>query len=342
MSNIDDIVEDIAWLSQIWGYRWDFFECAKHENLNDFFISQQPKKHQTFFYQPISFSITHTDIEIITKSSEYAPEVPAKATKVYFEPDDTQEQKEVYVTNQKHFKLLSKRGDWVEVQGNIYEKARGFSNIYLERSYQSFWLPIHHTNIPKNYHLDFTWQEFDIGGDAWTVEQIDLVRQNLEQKDVVKYWRDFYEVRNILLAEPPEHAPDSSAYAKFIDDYQLCIKDRALLILSLVNQIRPDFLLNLIVRAKKYPDLGGITGQNFKGFLPTGETFLFLMGGRDAHQRHEMMDFLFTKSVLMQEGWVNLLSALPGEPLMSGVLGFHPEQIPVLLDLQANPELIKS
>ncbi|WP_299453933.1 hypothetical protein [uncultured Microscilla sp.] len=342
MSNITDIVEDIAWLSQIWSYRWDFFECAKHEKIDDFFISHQHKKQQDFFYQPISFSIAHTDTEIITKSSEYAPEVLAKATKVYAQPGDDAFEPVVYVTDQKHLRLISTQGDWVEVQGSIHEKARGFSNIYLERSYQSFWLPIDHTNIPKNYHLDFTWQEFETDSDAWTIEQIDLVRQNLEQKDTVKYWRDFYKARNILLAEPPQHTPNGSAYAKFIDDYQLCIKDRALLILSLVNQIRPDFLLNLIVRAKKYPDLGGVTGQNFKGFLPTGETFLFLMGGRDAHQRHEMMNFLFTKSILMQEGWVNLLSALPGEPLMSGVLGFHPEQIPVLLDLQTNPELINS
>ncbi|EAY25836.1 hypothetical protein [Microscilla marina] len=266
----------------------------------------------------------------------------AKATKVYAQPGDDAFEPVVYVTNQKQVKLVSIQGDWVEVQGSIYENARGFSNIYIERSYQSFWLPIHYTNIPPNYHLEFTWEDFDVESNLWDNEQKDLVKQNLETKDQVNYWKDFYKAKDVFRAKPPQHEPNSSVYAKFIDNYQLCIKDRALLILSLVNQIRPDFLLNLITKAKKYPDLGGVTGQNFKGFLPTGETFLFLMAGRDAYKRHEVMDFLFTKSVLMQEGWITLLNALPGEPLMSGVLGFHPEQITVLLELQRDTELIKT
>ena len=66
------------------------------------------------------------------------------------------------------------------------------------------------------------------------------------------------------------------------------------------------------------PEIGGTHGQNFRGFLPTGKTALFLLAGNDyEYMRHVLplfdADHIFSKKKIL---WLEELSA--GEPFFHG------------------------
>ncbi|NJL46813.1 MAG: hypothetical protein HC929_04025 [Leptolyngbyaceae cyanobacterium SM2_5_2] len=59
--------------------------------------------------------------------------------------------------------------------------------------------------------------------------------------------------------------------------------------LTLVPWIQPHFFDRLIQdalpEAGDYPQLGGLRGRQHRGFLPTGDTALFLLAGEDIEAR---------------------------------------------------------
>jgi hypothetical protein len=97
-----------------------------------------------------------------------------------------------------------------------------------------------------------------------------------------------------------------------------------LLLLALAPHVQPDLLDGALQSALQqrgeFPQLGGIRpdGHNFRGFLPTGETALFLLGDDDYQGRMEARElfgadhFFSSKKIL----WLEQLP--PGEPALSG------------------------
>ena len=66
------------------------------------------------------------------------------------------------------------------------------------------------------------------------------------------------------------------------------------------------------------PEIGGVHGQNFRGFLPTGKTAVFLLAGQDyEHQQRVLQlfdaDYLFSKKKIL---WIEELAS--GEPFFHG------------------------
>lgn len=71
-------------------------------------------------------------------------------------------------------------------------------------------------------------------------------------------------------------------------------------------------------RAGDFPQIGGSRGKSFRGFLPTGETALFLLAGKDAAKRVEL-HHLFSENHLFAKEHILWLEEVPeGEPRMSG------------------------
>jgi ATPase family associated with various cellular activities (AAA) len=100
--------------------------------------------------------------------------------------------------------------------------------------------------------------------------------------------------------------------------------EATLLLLAIAPHVQPDLLDGALQAAMRqtgeFPQLGGIRpdGHNFRGFLPTGETALFLLGNDDYHWRMEARrlfaaDHLFSRKKIL---WLEQLP--PGEPVLSG------------------------
>ena len=95
-----------------------------------------------------------------------------------------------------------------------------------------------------------------------------------------------------------------------------------LLLIALVHHVQPDLfdraIESMLRGAGDFPKLGGTRGKDFRGFMPTGETALFLLAGDDwrkrlAIQRLFWADHLFARKRIL---WLEEIA--PGEPAMSG------------------------
>jgi len=105
----------------------------------------------------------------------------------------------------------------------------------------------------------------------------------------------------------------------------------ALLLITIAPHLRPNMFDQIIQQkigdAVNFPSIGGVRGKNFRGFLPTGETALFLLAGDDMKRRFEVEE-LFNSISFYHQNQVLMLDEPPqGEPLMCGRLILEQEYI---------------
>src|SRR5687768_3023612 len=97
-----------------------------------------------------------------------------------------------------------------------------------------------------------------------------------------------------ILNDAPDLNDSDSRYAKFIRDNSFGVEDRFLLFMSMVAQLKPECLDIFLVQNKNinqiYTEFGGRRGKIFNGFLPTAETFLFVLAGTDLKKRFELLE----------------------------------------------------
>lgn len=120
---------------------------------------------------------------------------------------------------------------------------------------------------------------------------------------------------------PPQ---DDAPYSRFIHDHNLDHESQLLLLLALAPWLKPDFfdriLQQVLPGAGDYPQLGGLRGRQHRGFLPTGDTALFLLAGDDLEARLRWQALLWGEHPLVKKGIVYLEEPAEGEPPMSGRL----------------------
>lgn len=117
----------------------------------------------------------------------------------------------------------------------------------------------------------------------------------------------------------------------FARQYQLSAEEIILLWIALIPHIKSDLFDEAIQQILKdsndLPVLGGVRGKNFRGFIPTGETAIFLLAGENYQKRFQLQqlfesDHLFGKNRIL---WLEEVP--PGEPVMSGKLVLSQEYV---------------
>jgi AAA+ superfamily predicted ATPase len=108
----------------------------------------------------------------------------------------------------------------------------------------------------------------------------------------------------------------------FVGASKMNADEATLLLMNLVSHIQPDFFDTIIqgrmTGAGDFPKLGGVRGKNFRGFLPTGESALFLLAGEDLEKRLAVQQ-LFSPDHFLAKNRILWLEDVPaGEPVMSG------------------------
>jgi hypothetical protein len=113
-------------------------------------------------------------------------------------------------------------------------------------------------------------------------------------------------------------------YSCFLRTHELDTESQLLLLLALAPWVKPDLFDRLIQSvlpaAGDYPQLGGVRGRQHRGFLPTGDTALFLLAGDDLEARIQWQAQLWGDHLLVQKGVIYLEEAIDNEPPMSGRL----------------------
>ena len=122
----------------------------------------------------------------------------------------------------------------------------------------------------------------------------------------------------------PPRLPDDSLYGRFVRDVARDNDSQLLVLLALAPSVKPDFFDRILQRAMPnggdYPQLGGVRGKQHRGFLPTGDTALFLLAGEDLEARLRWQGLLCGDHPLVKAGVVYLDEPAEGDPPMSGRL----------------------
>ena len=88
------------------------------------------------------------------------------------------------------------------------------------------------------------------------------------------------------------------------------------------------------------PELGGVKGSHHRGFIPTGETILFLLAGTNLHERLKVMQFFNPGQPLAAQHILQIESVQEGEPLWSGKIIINSEILEKLLsDVPGQPQI---
>lgn len=123
---------------------------------------------------------------------------------------------------------------------------------------------------------------------------------------------------------PPTHNSHRSAFAAMLADCECTASERVIVMLAVAPWLCPFILDPLLVKSPEsqrgYTEFGGVAGVAHGGFLPTGETGVFLLGGTDLGMRRQAMALLSPASNLVRRGLIVLQSTACPEPQLSGIL----------------------
>lgn len=114
-----------------------------------------------------------------------------------------------------------------------------------------------------------------------------------------------------------------------------CTKEEYIvLLIALAPHIQPNFFDQIIQQklpqAGDFPQLGGVRGKQFRGFLPTGETALFILAGDDLEKKFKVQQ-IFSEDHFFAKKRILWLEDPPyGEPAMSGKIVMSPEYVDLL------------
>jgi AAA+ superfamily predicted ATPase len=127
--------------------------------------------------------------------------------------------------------------------------------------------------------------------------------------------------RNGTDTVPP---PDDSPFGRFVREFARDEDSRLLVLLALAPWMKPNFFDRLLQQvlpgASDHPEVGGVRGRQHRGFIPTGDTALFLLAGDDLCARARWQTLLSGDHPLVQKAIVYLEEPPDGDPPMSGRL----------------------
>jgi len=132
------------------------------------------------------------------------------------------------------------------------------------------------------------------------------------------------EYRDITEVLPPELVDQKEPYTELVKRFGLNFEQRLLLITALVPHLQPQLLDPFFVKNSTYDreftEFGGHKGKNHAGFLPTGETVLFLFSGDDLGRRLHYQHLFDNDQPVIRHRVLAFESTQAGEPPMSGLL----------------------
>lgn len=139
---------------------------------------------------------------------------------------------------------------------------------------------------------------------------------------------DFTSVFEVV---PPVHTDLDAPYVKFIHEYQMSIAERIILALAIAPHVKPELLDHFFEKnteyERGYTEFGGLKGSTHSGFLPTGETAMFLLAGKELQDRFTFMYLLGEEHFFYTDKIIMLGRVANDEPILSGILTVSKELI---------------
>lgn len=122
----------------------------------------------------------------------------------------------------------------------------------------------------------------------------------------------------------PDLSFDSSVFARTVKDLGLNFEERLIAVLSIAPHVRPQLLDVFFTKNstfdRGFSEFGGLKGDNFGGFLPTGETAAFILGGNNIQSRIRLIELFDSSHKFYKKKIIRLDITKDGEPKLSGAL----------------------
>lgn len=135
-------------------------------------------------------------------------------------------------------------------------------------------------------------------------------------------------------ASPSINLAKGASPSVLILDNALDVWERCVHALALAPHVSPGFLdetfAHNLKKAGDFPQLGGARGKQFRGFLPTGETALFILAGDDMEKRFEVQELFGEDHFFAKKRILWLENPPSGEPRMCGKIIMSPEYLDLL------------
>ena len=129
-------------------------------------------------------------------------------------------------------------------------------------------------------------------------------------------------VGTIHKIKPPSLAKSKSHFAEIVQGLKLGFEERVLLILAIAPVVKPELLDVFFIQNstfnRGFTEFGGVKGIGHGGFVPTGETALFILAEDDLEKRFSLHSLFDGGHTLSKMGIVTIETASPGEPFLSG------------------------
>ena len=98
----------------------------------------------------------------------------------------------------------------------------------------------------------------------------------------------------------------------------------------ILPELIPDLLSAYLPQGKECPEMGLVRAKNRELFLPTGDTLLYLLGGKDLETRMYLVKYFQLDSELFHSGVLSFEGVSAFEPRMSGRLIIDEEYVDVI------------
>jgi len=145
------------------------------------------------------------------------------------------------------------------------------------------------------------------------------------------YFEKGSEYKNILAVQSPSLNGTKSNYSRFLQQYNLNTPERLTLLLALIPHIRPNILDIFFTQnahfERGFTEFGGLRGKSYSGFLPTGETALFLLSGGDLAKRFKYYYLFDQDHPFARRNILFLEGVSEGEPIQSGKLKLNEDYV---------------
>jgi len=145
------------------------------------------------------------------------------------------------------------------------------------------------------------------------------------------YFNNPSDYKSIGEIVPPDLSDDDSNYAALVRESGFSFEERTALALALAPHIRPQMLDIFFTRNtnfdRGFTEFGGLKGKNHGGFLPTGETLLFILAGNDITRRLHAQYILQQGSLFHGKAVMKIHTVEAGEPMMSGGITIRDEYL---------------
>jgi len=130
---------------------------------------------------------------------------------------------------------------------------------------------------------------------------------------------------------PPALPKLGTPYADIVRKFDMSAAERLVLILAYIPHVRPEVLDPFLIQnqsvQRRFTEFGGVTGSSHGGFLPTGETSMFLLAGSDIRARLRFHDLFGAEHYFHTHNILQLDHRHQDEPPLSSALRLTAEYV---------------